>query len=345
MGYEVYALGPYDAVYGLPELVTMAAGKSFRLICSNLSASANVDIDPYALIQKGDKRVLVTSIVDPWLAQVRKEKKGIVLPVDPPEKILSHIFATVPHDLSILVVHTAKPHLEKLLSRLKVKPDLVVLGYQDGVFPPQPLSDGCYWVANNNSGKTLCAVDLAKNEAECYTPTWLHKTLRMDSIVPEPHIDQLIIEQEKWEKEYLRWQSNQKNKSGVRVKNFYLGAEWCTRCHGEIAKKWNKSRHADAITILKQQGHEDDLRCLPCHVTGMALEGPQRATDMGSGFVSLEKTPHLANVQCEACHGPGKLHVLQPHKNKMPRGDSQTCLKCHTEETSPDFIYDLGKVH
>lgn len=343
MGYDAYALGPYDAVFGLPELVRMANEKSFRLICTNLSADAGVNIDTHALIRKDNKRILVTSIVDPWLSGVRKEKKGIDLPVENPDKMLSQLFSTIPHDLSILVVHTTKPHLEDLLQHISVKPDLVVLGYQGGVFPPQTMSTGNVLVANNNSGKTLCAVDLAKKATGWSTVAWLHKTLLMDSIVPEPQLDKLIVQQEKWESDYLRLKANQDKPRSQG--NFYLGADWCARCHGEIFEKWRHSRHADAIAILKQQGRQDDFRCLPCHVTGMAIGESQRSSEIGTGFVSLQQTPHLANVQCEACHGPGKLHSLQPKKHQMLRGDSDACQACHTEETSPGFKYDPTQAH
>jgi len=342
MDYDVFALGPYDAVYGLPTLVKMAKDKSFQLVCSNLATNFNGAIYPYALIDKGGEKILVTSIIDPRLATV---KKGIDLALVDPIQKLNHLFATIPHDLSVLVVHTTEPRLNDLLNKLQVQPDVVILGYQSGVFSPTTLSGGAIRVANNNSGKTLCAVDLSKNGATWQVTAWQHKTLRMDSIVPEPSLDKMIIQQEKWEEDYLR-QQHKKKVTNAQQENFYLGADWCARCHSEIAEKWSQSRHAHAIDILKQQGHQEDLRCLPCHVTGMSIgELQQQPAPMGGGFISLEKTPYLANVQCESCHGPGKQHALQPQKYSMPRADGKTCLRCHTPETNPGFIYSDELAH
>ena len=76
MGYDVFALGPYDATFGLPTLVNMARNKSFQLVCSNLATNLNGTIYPYALLNKGGERVLVTSIIDPWLATGEKREKG-----------------------------------------------------------------------------------------------------------------------------------------------------------------------------------------------------------------------------------------------------------------------------
>ena len=45
---------------------------------------------------------------------------------------------------------------------------------------------------------------------------------------------------------------------------------------------------------------EHDSRCLPCHTTGYGQPG---------GFVSVGETPHMKDIQCEACHGPAGLHV------------------------------------
>jgi len=346
MDYDLFALGPYDAVYGLPKLVALAQTKSFRLICSNLVTDSAAGVEPYALLNKGGQRILVTSIIDPWLAALKKEKKGIDLPVDDPVIILNHLFATIPHDMSVLVVHTVKPRLDDLLSQLQIQPDIVLLGYQGGVFPPKDLPGGAIMLANNNSGKTLCAVDLRKEDAGWHASAWQHETLLVSRIVPEPQLDKMIIQQEKWEEGYLRRQHEEESLADAQRENFYLGADWCSRCHGKIVEKWSQSRHAHAIDILKQQGHQDDLRCLPCHVTGMSIGKSQRqSADIGGGFISLKKTPYLANVQCESCHGPGKQHALQPEKYPMYRADQKTCFQCHTTETSPGFIYDAELVH
>ncbi len=125
--------------------------------------------------------------------------------------------------------------------------------------------------------------------------------------------------------------------------NLYLGNRACENCHSESSKKWQKTRHADAMQILLKKGRENDPECVKCHVTGMPV---RPATDMDKiknevgGFTSISETPWMANVQCEACHGPGANHAQNPRQNKMKLVGENRCRACHTEETDPEFNYE-----
>ncbi len=91
----------------------------------------------------------------------------------------------------------------------------------------------------------------------------------------------------------------------------YVGSKKCKACHIKEYKSWEKTKMANAMDILKPSARPDakklagldpakdytsDPECLPCHTVGYSKEG---------GFVSMEKTPKLAGVGCEMCHGPG----------------------------------------
>ncbi|MFQ6033286.1 MAG: cytochrome c family protein [Candidatus Bipolaricaulia bacterium] len=89
-------------------------------------------------------------------------------------------------------------------------------------------------------------------------------------------------------------------------------------------------------------GEKKAYNCGKCHTTGYGEPG---------GFESMEKTPGLANVQCEACHGAGsgyrspkimsvkayKADREAAHKAVLEAGliipDEKTCTKCHNEES------------
>jgi len=107
----------------------------------------------------------------------------------------------------------------------------------------------------------------------------------------------------------------------------YVGSKACGKCHGYEYQKWTTQAHAGALATLKKVGSDRDPECTICHVVGMEYE---------SGFVTEEQTPHLKDVGCEDCHGPGSEHV-QTAGQAQTREPKMTCLNCHTPEHSGGF--------
>jgi hypothetical protein len=68
---------------------------------------------------------------------------------------------------------------------------------------------------------------------------------------------------------------------------------------------------------------------VPCHVTGRGQPG---------GFVDPEATPHLVDVQCEVCHGPGGGHP----SGEAPGLEAMqaTCAGCHSGKFVLNFDLD-----
>ncbi|MFZ3071702.1 MAG: multiheme c-type cytochrome [Thermodesulfobacteriota bacterium] len=109
----------------------------------------------------------------------------------------------------------------------------------------------------------------------------------------------------------------------------FLGDSNCVSCHQPFMDAWKGSRHAGAFNTLVKAGKSKDPECVKCHTTGFGEEG---------GFYSNTSTPGLVNVQCEACHGPGREHgrdFTAPTSSVV----ESVCLRCHTEDNSPDFDF------
>ena len=109
----------------------------------------------------------------------------------------------------------------------------------------------------------------------------------------------------------------------------YLGIAKCAECHQLFVDTWNKTGHARALLSLRNTGKSSDPECLVCHTVGFGEDG---------GFHSMDTTPGLANVQCEACHGAGRDHLTNYYK-PMRQVTEAVCKRCHTKDKSPDFSY------
>jgi len=132
-------------------------------------------------------------------------------------------------------------------------------------------------------------------------------------------------------------------------KGQFVGPGKCKECHKEQYDSWKKTRMANSFNALrpgvyakeKQMGELDpdkdythDETCLPCHTTGYGLVG---------GFVSIEKTPEMAGISCEACHGHGGSYVntvMSPKEPQFKTSDARNagliypptenvCRECH----------------
>jgi len=108
----------------------------------------------------------------------------------------------------------------------------------------------------------------------------------------------------------------------------YLGADKCKMCHAKQHATYMKMKHATAIEALSAE-EQKKPECVKCHVTGFGKTG---------GFESLEKTPKMAGVQCEACHGAGSLHMKAPmaDKKKTINGKGIDCRECHSPHIDVD---------
>lgn len=111
----------------------------------------------------------------------------------------------------------------------------------------------------------------------------------------------------------------------------FAGSEACFSCHAEAAEAWHASAHSQALATLEQTGNDRDPDCVSCHVVGL---------DTIPGFQDRKTTPHLSDVGCESCHGPGAAHVEAPHKAPMARIGSASCAPCHNAAHSPQFEFD-----
>lgn len=128
-----------------------------------------------------------------------------------------------------------------------------------------------------------------------------------------------------------------KGKEEKKAAHEYVGAKKCKICHKEQFTTWSESPHAKAFSVLSAEEQKKD-ECVRCHITGTKPDGTV-----------------IENVECEACHGPGKDYKspkimskkkwpAEPEKYKQMAIDAglvypteETCVRCHTKEGNANF--------
>ena len=117
----------------------------------------------------------------------------------------------------------------------------------------------------------------------------------------------------------------------------YVGTKACADCHpneyDSYSKNSKKAHSFKSVQIMSDKLDPSELKeCYACHTTGYTRPG---------GFVSLEKTPDMANGGCEVCHGPGSAHVKSGGDVKLIKGKLtvEDCKACHNAERVRSFNY------
>ncbi len=116
------------------------------------------------------------------------------------------------------------------------------------------------------------------------------------------------------------------SRASAQSQSTFVGVDKCKGCHPSEMKDFESRKFSKAWSVLVMRGKDKDGECLKCHSTGYGQP---------TGFVSEEATPHLKYKQCEACHGPGSLHVNSPGDEagktamKAYVKDNDVCIKCH----------------
>lgn len=137
----------------------------------------------------------------------------------------------------------------------------------------------------------------------------------------------------------------------------YVGVKKCAFCHVRLddsLRTWAITKHANALAALRtpeakkfSPAPDEDPKCLKCHMTGTILDP-----------VDIEVVHEFQGVQCEMCHGPGKLYKIEmaralPVHEELNEEEctrrglviptEQTCRKCHNEECPVYHGFDFDE--
>jgi len=259
-------------------------------------------------------------------------------PIEAAKKVVSQINNKC--DFIIGLVHIPYIQLTNFVQSVK-DIDVIIMGH-DPVMRMQPQKiDKTIVIVGGNRGQYVGDLRLVLN-AQKRIIDYEGEVSNLDSkIKDDPEMSKLIQEY----KEQEITLTYEINRERYRSMEMYVGAKKCKECHEEQYDQWKKTPHANAFTRLVKEGERDDLNCAQCHTTGFAQY---------NGYYNYKETPEMIQVQCEACHGIGKLHVQSVERIKSQKLNAailapiseETCITCHTKSRDPKFVYekDLKKV-
>lgn len=218
--------------------------------------------------------------------------------------------------------------------------DIVIVSYSTtSLMKPEKINDSLL-IATMNQGKFLGRVDASLKEK-----TWEFDPhmIALDKSVPTDPVLTKTYEQYLKRVAQLTEEITQKKENEPAAQfPSVLQATDCRSCHTDIYDAWAKTPHAHAIESLTKKNEQQNPECIVCHTT-YYLKG---------GFVSLEKTPEYAGIQCTQCHGRMDGHTefhlgTSQIADAPPSVNKDLCLQCHTSERDHDFNFerDKKKIH
>ena len=116
----------------------------------------------------------------------------------------------------------------------------------------------------------------------------------------------------------------------------YIGASGCFGCHRPQAQVWGTTKHSHEFSDLPSK-YRNDPSCLQCHVTGYGK------VDGYVGGAPTKSSKDLAQIGCEACHGPGALHENAAQRfanadNPADEAKLEKEMQATIRKTPPDSV-------
>jgi hypothetical protein len=358
MGYEAIGLGVDDLrPSGVDLLATVADvdGKPSPFVSANVGIfelNSGMPPVPMRIINAGGMRIGVTSVLgDQYQKLVRNQDIKMI----PAEAALRKIMPELKQKADCLVL-LAHASVEESIALGKAFPEFNVVVTADS--PPEPPKtgnriDGTKTIFIQVGRKGEDAIVLAKfdNPAQ----PWRYQRVPLDSrfaAAPEMKMLMAVYQDQLKASGFADLGIHSAPHPLAQTNGRFVGSKKCESCHEISYSIWKKSGHSRAYDTLTQLDppRNFDPECISCHVVGWH---PTKFFPFEGGYESHEKTPHLENTGCEACHGPGEKHVAvetsgseadrQTFRKAMritkEEAEKQQCVTCHDGDNSPFFNF------
>lgn len=376
MGYDAIGLGPDDLTKApsidLAQRILNNMDGENPFVCANVEVFGEEVTSRFLVIQVGDKKIGVTSIVgDEFMEEIAKRTDDSVakLSVADGLKKVIPLLEAEKCDLLVCTVHSEPKNCVQIANEFPFF-DLMVCaqGPGDPKMLPERIEKAGHVTQLIYAGKKGMHVGVVGYYGNRSNLKYERVPLDARFTDSEEIKEHFITYQEILKEKYVAKQLSDVKPRPHPTGYTYLGSDACQECHEEEFDIWKEESggpHTQATIDLDENPNNDrmwvkrdyDPECLSCHVTGW---DPQRYFPYESGFLNHETDVHLTASGCENCHGPGSEHVRVQRlveDGKLAKNDElvkrtskevhlsdltarEMCMRCHDLDNSPDFLED-----
>ncbi|UCH82700.1 MAG: hypothetical protein JSW50_09475 [Candidatus Latescibacterota bacterium] len=360
--YDAVALGEMDLGFGLAAIVEDSRENRVNIVCANLfgkdagqndggedtpetqtGAANGLPVFPaYRIVDTGGVKIGVVGVLSPAtknrkMAVENGFVEAMTYVIRAPIPVLADVVPRVREeaDLVLLLAHMEKSELDSVLAAVDGV-DIVVMGHsaKPSVTTEPVILHGVPVYQASHQGQYLGRALMTLDRAGRIIESTNEITLLDRSIPDDPEMAALVREFEtenrSYQKKLFAEEQLGDHAGANRPRDVFLGVANCQRCHVDEFEAYIGSRHARAYSTLSGLFKHRDSGCVICHSTGYGEPGGFTGSRMVGNMVDL------IDVQCEACHGPGRDHSRDGSYAAVAR---ESCVKCHTKEQDPEFDF------
>lgn len=325
--YDAVGLGEAEFLLGVERLRDLRRRYGLPMVCANVRTPAGeYVVPPHAVREVAGMRVGIFAVIADraWGFPRRQWREGLTV-VPPVAAARREVRALADCDVVVALAHQGLEESAELARQVEGI-DLLVAGRTRRLLRTPRRIGGTLLVAPGPAGRVLGCVTL-EPAGQGGAVRLGHDLTVLSARIPEaPWVMDLYG---KYVEEANEAPPPDWNQTPIPLR--YEPAEACKACHEDEYAHWRTTAHAHALGSVRRAGRQRDPECLLCHTMGLGREG---------GFVSMEKTPGLGRVTCQACHPVTSDHEEKGVKPEpRMRISSRLCSSCHGPVESPDFDY------
>ena len=330
--YDAVAMGDQEFAMGVPRLQALAGEHKVPLICANVRDAAGEPLfPPHVIREAGGHRIGIFAVIadDALGSAARDWRQG--LKVEPPLEAAKREVADL--DGCDLVIALSHQPIEATKELAKSVPGIhvVISGHDPAIFR-KPVEIGPTQVlATGPVGRVVGALTFSPGPDGGPMTSMQLVGLSERTVRDAPWVLDLY-----WE--YVKKAKGEAPPEWALTPPppAYEPAIACAKCHEKEYVQWEKTHHAHAYATIKAKKRHEDPECILCHTMGYGRAG---------GFFSMEETPGLAGVTCQACHpvtsrhGDDKAQKIDEKLRPKTFINARLCISCHGLIESPDFDF------